>query len=190
MAGYQRRDPLLAYNFQVSLLDSKSGDGVGLTTVALSTAGLRTVAAFAEVSGLEMTMEVEDYAAGGHNDAVLKFPGRMKWSNLVMKRGLLAKRDPLDKSDLWTWCEAYLDGQGVRKDGIVTLLDENRRPKVTWSWKRGLPLKWSGPSLNAGQSQVAFESIEIAHEGLRLVRSGGVLGEAIGGAVDAVASLF
>jgi phage tail-like protein len=190
MAVYQRRDPLLAYNFQVSLLDSKDNDGVGLSTVALSTAGLRTMAAFAEVSGLEMTMEVEDYAAGGLNDTVLKFPGRAKWANLVMKRGLFAKRDPLDKSDLWTWCEAYLDGRGVRKDGIIVLLDENRRPKLTWSFKRGLPLKWSGPSLNAGQSQVAFESIEIAHEGLRVVRSGGVLGEAISGAVGAVASLF
>ena len=29
-------------------------------------------------------------------------------------------------------------------------------------------MKWSGPSLNAGQSQVAVEEIEIAHEGLVL----------------------
>ncbi len=190
MAGYQRRDPLLAYNFSVSLLDSKDNDGVGLTTVALSTGGLRTMASFSEVSGLEMTMEVEEYSSGGINDAVLKFAGRAKWANLVMKRGVLAKRDPLDKSDLWTWCESFLDGNGVRKDGIIVLLDENRRPKITWSWKRGLPLKWSGPSLHAGQSQVAIESIEIAHEGLRVVRSGGILGEAIGGAVSAIASAF
>lgn len=190
MASYGRRDPLLAYNFQVSLLDSKDSGGVGLTTVALSTAGMRTMAAFSEVSGLEMSMEVEEHAVGGINDAVLKFPGRIKWSNLVMKRGLLAKRDPLDKSDLWTWYEAYLDGRGVRKDGIIVLLDEERSPKITWSFRRGLPLRWTGPSLNATQSQVAIESIEIAHEGLRLVRSGGVLGEAISGAVGAVAGLF
>lgn len=187
MAGYQRRDPLLAYNFQVSLLDSKNSEGVGLGTIALSTAGMRTMAAFSEVSGLEVSMEVEDYAAGGFNDAVLKFPGRTKWSNLVMRRGLLAKRDPMDRSDLWSWYEAYLDGHGVRKDGIIVLLDERRRPKLTWSFRRGLPLKWSGPTLNAAQSQIAIESIEIAHEGLRLVRTGGVLGEAISGAASAVA---
>jgi phage tail-like protein len=188
--AYQRRDPLLAYNFQVSLLDSEDNEGVGLGTVALSTGGLRTMAAFSEVSGLEASMEVEDYNAGGFNDAVLKFPGRVKWANLVMKRGLLAKRDPIDKSDLWTWYEAYLDGHGIRKDGIIVLLDAQRKPKVTWSFRRGLPLRWSGPMLNASQSQVAVESIEIAHEGLRLVRSGGVLGEAIGGVVDAVGGLF
>lgn len=186
MALYQRRDPLLAYNFQVSLLDSPDDDGVGLGTVALTTGGLRTVAAFTEISGLEMAMEVEEYAAGGINDRVLKFPGRVKWSNLVMKRGVLAKRDPLDKSDLWTWCESYLDGNGVRKDGIIILLDEQRKPRLTWSFKRGLPLRWSGPQLNATQSQVAIESIEIVHEGVRLVRSGGVLGEAIGAVVDAI----
>jgi phage tail-like protein len=190
MAQYQRRDPLLTYNFQVSLLDSKDSGGVGLTTVALSTAGLRTMAAFSEVSGLEMSMEIEEHAVGGINDTMLKFPGRVKWNNLVMKRGLLAKRDPLDKSDLWTWYESYLNGVGVRKDGIIVLLDEQRRPKVTWSFRRGLPIRWTGPSLNASQNQVAIESIEISHEGLRLVRSGSVLGEAISGAVGAVASLF
>jgi phage tail-like protein len=190
MAQYQRRDPLLGYNFQVSLLDSKESDGVGLTTIALSTAGLRTMAAFSEVSGLEMSMEVEERQVGGINDTLLKFPGRVKWNNLVMKRGLLAKRDPLDKSDLWTWYESYLNGTGVRKDGIIVLLDEQRKPKITWSFRRGLPLRWTGPSLNAHQSQVAIESIEIAHEGIRLVRSGGVLGEALGAAVGAVASLF
>ena len=190
MAQYQRRDPLLAYNFQVSLLDSKDSDGVGLTTIALSTAGLRTMAAFSEVSGLEMTMDVEERAVGGLNHPMLNFPGRVKWNNLVMKRGVVAKRDPLDTSDLWTWYESYLNGVGTRKDGIIVLLNEERKPQLTWSFKRGLPLKWTGPSLHASQNQDAIESIEIAHEGLRLVRSGGALGEALGAAVGAVASLF
>ena len=186
MARYQRRDPLLAYNFQVALLDSKDNDGVGLGTVALSTAGLRTMAAFSEVSGLEMAMEVEDYAAGGINDHVLKFPGRVKWSNLVMRRGVVAKRDPIDGSDLWTWFQSYLDGQGVRKDGLIILCDEGRNPRLTWSFRRGLPLKWTGPQLNAGQSQVAIEAVEIAHEGLTLVKAGGELGQALGGIVNAI----
>lgn len=187
MATYERRDPLLAYNFRVGLLDSKDGGGVGLGTVSLSAAGMRTMAAFTEISGLEASMEVEEYSAGGINDCVLKFPGRTKWSSLVFKRGLVARRDPMDTTDLSAWVEGYLDGKGVRKDGVIILLDENRQPKLTWSFRRGLPLKWSGPSLNAAQSHVAFESIEIAHEGLRLVRSGGVLGGLISDAAGAVA---
>lgn len=186
MARYQRRDPLLSYNFQVALQDSKDDSGVGLGTVALSTAGLRTMAAFSEVSGLEMTMEVEEYASGGINDHTLKFPGRVKWSNLVMRRGLLAKRDPIDGSDLWTWYQGYLDGHGVRRDGLIILCDEQRKPRLTWSFRRGLPMKWTGPQMNAGQSQVAVEAIEIAHEGITLVKAGGELGQAIGGVLDAI----
>jgi phage tail-like protein len=186
MARYQRRDPLPSYNFQVALLDSKDNDGVGLGTVALSTAGLRTMAAFSEVSGLEMTMDVEEYSAGGINDHALKFPGRIKWSNLIMRRGVLAKRDPIDGSDLWTWFQGYLDGRGVRKDGLIILCDENRNPRLTWSFRRGLPLKWTGPQLNAGQSQVAIEAVEIAHEGLTLVKAGGELGQALGAVVNAI----
>jgi len=185
---YQRRDPLLGHNFSVSLIDSKDEDdaGFGLGTIALSTAGLRTMASFSEVSGLEISMDVEEYSAGGFNEAVLRFPGRTKQTNLVFKRGVLAKRDPMDSSDLWTWVEAYLDGHGVRKDGIIVLHDGAGKPTLTWSFRRGLPLRWSGPSLHAQRGEVAMESIEVAHEGLRLVRSGGVLGQAISSAIDAI----
>jgi phage tail-like protein len=186
MPRYQRRDPLMGYNFQVSLLDSKGTDGVGMATIGLSTAGLRTLAAFSDISGLEMAMDVEEYQAGGINDHVLKFPGRVRWSNLTLKRGLVAKRDPTDGSDLWSWYEGFLDGVGVRRDGIIILLDDQREPKITWSFRRGLPLRWTGPSLNAGQSQVAIESIEIAHEGIRRVKGGGELGAAISAVVGAI----
>jgi phage tail-like protein len=60
-------------------------------------------------------------------------------------------------------------GTVARRDGVVTLLDEERNVVKAWSFTRGLPVKWSGPSLNAMQSQVAFEEIEIAHEGLALL---------------------
>ena len=113
--------------------------------------------------------------------------GSRRATNLVLKRGLVARRDPLDTTDLSAWIEGYLDGKGVRKDGIIVLLDENRNPRLTWSFRRGLPLKWSGPSLNANHSQIAFESVEIAHEGLRLVRSGGLLGGLISEGASALA---
>ena len=187
MAKYERRDPLLGYNFRVALLDSKDSGGVGLGTLSFGASGLGNTTAFAEVSGLEVNMEVEDYQSGGINDHVLKFAGRMKWANLVLKRGLVARRDPLDTTDLSAWIEGYLDGKGVRKDGIIVLLDENRNPRLTWSFRRGLPLKWSGPSLDANHSQIAFESVEIAHEGLRLVRSGGLLGGLISEGASALA---
>jgi hypothetical protein len=35
-----------------------------------------------------------------------------------------------------------------------------------WSFRRGLATKWLGPDLNASQSAVAIDGLEIAHEGL------------------------
>ena len=54
MPTAKRHDPLLGYNFQVSLADTKhTGSGSGLTTFVLSTTGIKTAAGFSEISGLE-----------------------------------------------------------------------------------------------------------------------------------------
>ena len=42
-------------------------------------------------------------------------------------------------------------------------------------WAYGLPVKWLGPSLNASSGQVAIEELEIGHEGIKLMHSGGGL---------------
>jgi phage tail-like protein len=186
MATGRRTDPLLGCNFSLALLPSKGASGPGTGTIALSTAGSRSYAGFAEVSGLELTMEVEDYAAGGANDAVLKFPGRIRWSNLVLRRGIVGRRDPFDDTDLWTWFNDYLEGRGVRRDGLITLLGADGTPAHVWSFRRGLPAKWTGPSLHAGRSEVAIESLEIAHEGILREDAGGALGRAVSGIVDAI----
>jgi phage tail-like protein len=159
-----RNDPLLTYNFQVSLTDSSSSAlGSALTTVTLSSVGLTRVAGFSECSGLEGTLELQEHMAGGRNDGVLRFPTRMKWSNLQLKRGLATG------TELWDWFAGFAAGRALRKDGTIILQNEAHEPQKVWGFKRGLPVKYSGPSLNAGQSNVAIESIEIAHEGLFLV---------------------
>jgi phage tail-like protein len=59
-----------------------------------------------------------------------------------------------------------VEGRGKRRDGIIALLDDRRGPNNIWYFQRGLPVKYTGPSLNATQNNVAIESIEIAHEGI------------------------
>lgn len=184
----KRRDSLLGYNFSVSLLPSPdSGNGAAVGALVLTTAGVRATAGFSEVTGLEMRMQVEEYPAGGLNGAVLKFPGRVSWSNLVMKRGMLARRDPMDDSDLWAWFKSYLDGAGRRRDGVITLNDAAGAAKRAWAFRRGLPLRWSGPSLDAARSAVAIESIEIAHEGITDISAGAGIGGAI---ADVLGKIF
>ena len=158
MSSALRTDPLGVFNFYLTLIDASNVFGT-LVSAALNYA----VAGFSECSGLEATVEVFEYKEGGVNDYVHKFPTRASFANITLKHGVIYLYD-----DLWTWHNAFVLGNGKRKDGLIVLLDESRIPTKVWKFTNGIPMKWVGPSLNATQSAVAIESLEISHEGLFL----------------------
>ncbi|HEV2682381.1 MAG TPA: phage tail protein [Rhodanobacter sp.] len=172
-----RNDPLLNHNFLISLIDTSSLLSV-IGTIASKVLD-SAVGGFSECTGIEMAMAPEEYKEGGRNGGLLKFPTRVTWSNLTLKRGLA------NSTELWDWHYGFAIGEGQRRDGMITLLDEQRSTRCIWYFTRGLPIKYSGPALNATQNNVAIETIEIAHEGLYQV---GGLGT-ISGAIGAIAGL-
>jgi phage tail-like protein len=157
-----RHDPLLNHNFVVSLLDSTSALAPAAPPAL---AGILDAPAggFSECSGLELTIQPEEYKEGGNNGGSLKFASRATWSNVTLKRGIGAG------TELWDWHFGFIEGRGKRRDGVIVLLDSAREPVQAWYFRRGLPVKYTGPSLNATQNSVAIESIEIAHEGIHQV---------------------
>lgn len=179
-----RRDPVLAYNFLISLYDSTASTGSAVSRIALSPLSPAPVAGFSECSGLDMTMEVEDYQEGGLNGTVLKFPKHMRYADLTLRRGVTKN------TDLFDWFYSFTIGAGKRKDGLITLCDAEHKPFAVWGFKRGLPIKYAGPQLNAQQNQVAIESITIAHEGLYQMAGASQLAAAVGEAAGAIRSLF
>ena len=139
-----RQDAFAAFNFVVEI------DGIA-------------VAAFAEVSGLDSETEVIEYRTGAaKTSSTLKLPGLTKYSNIVLKRGIT--RD----LSLWQWRQSVVDGAPERRTGAIVLLAEDRTPVLRWTFHNGWPRKWAGPALNARSSEVAIETLEIAHEGLEL----------------------
>jgi phage tail-like protein len=174
-----RIDPVPGFNFYISLIDYSG-------TLALATSAVSAVSAvvgggFSECSGLDATLQVEEYMEGGENSYVHKFPTRMTYGNITLKRGVTFAED------LWNWHAAYANGTGKRRDGVIVLLDEMQLlPIKTWRFKRGLPLKWTGPTLNASQSAIAIESLEIMHQGLELYS----VGTAIELATTSIAARF
>ncbi|TGD76182.1 phage tail protein [Mangrovimicrobium sediminis] len=184
MALDNRDDPPAAFNFAVSLMDSASSTGAAITTIAINTLTDNIDAGFNECSGLEMILDVHEYEEGGNNGTVLKFPTRMKWGKLVMKKGIIKN------TDLWDWVYGFCEGEVVRKDGLITLLGEKGLAHTVWKFKRGLPVKYTGPQLNAQQNAIAFESIEIEHEGLELMTGASGLASAISSAAEGIGSLF
>lgn len=179
----QRQDPLGAYNFLVTLLDASSELMTAVKQIDRLAAG-----GFSECSGLESSLDIEEYQEGGNNSTVLKFPTRANTVPIQLKRGI-GRND-----DLWRWHNDFVMGHGQRRDGLIALQNEAREPIKIWAFHRGLPTRYRGPSLNAAQSAVAIEEVEITHEGLALVSTssndlGSIIG-AVQAGISAVGSLF
>jgi phage tail-like protein len=115
---------------------------------------------FTEVSGLSAEVEFQTYNEGGNNNFVHHLPTRVKYPNLVLKRGIT------DEDELMKWfAKSHLGAE--RYDISVVMVDTQSKALRTWSFEKAFPVKWTGPSFNAGQSQVAVETLEIVHEGLK-----------------------
>jgi phage tail-like protein len=136
-----RNDPYGGYNFLVEI------DGI-------------TRAAFRECSGLDTSQDASEYREGADPLTVRKLPGLIKYSNVTLKRGIT------DDAELWEWRKTVMAGQVERKNMSIILMNDAREEKLRWNLINCWPTKWEGPSFNATSSDVAVETLEIAHEGL------------------------
>ncbi|MCB0015510.1 MAG: phage tail protein [Anaerolineales bacterium] len=139
----QETDPLVAFNF------------------ALEVQGVVT-GYFTEVSGLGSETEVIDHLVMGANNQqiVKKVPGRLKWENIVLKRGIT------DQMDIWTWRKSVVDG-GVdsnRHDGSVVMYNQNGTEVARWNFLKAWPAKVSGPQPKSDSNEIGIEEMTIVHE--------------------------
>lgn len=142
--------------------DPYPGGNFEITVVGVSDDGRAVKGSFSEVSGLGVEIDVIEYRTGSEDITPRKLPGLKKFSNLVLKRGIIGD------AAFWNWLATAMNGQVVRADGTVVLLDEQRQPVVTWKFRRGWPCKWTGPDLVANGKAIAIETLEICHEGLEM----------------------
>lgn len=117
-------------------------------------------ALFSELSGLQAEVEVFPYEEGGCNDFVHKLPGRTKFSNITLKRGVTST------DDLWQWFHNVVEGKVERKEVSVVLLDGAQRQVKRWNFSSAYPVKWVGPALKAGENAISIETLELAHQGI------------------------
>jgi phage tail-like protein len=150
VASDRSGDPIPAFNFEVELIACNGESG--------------RVAGFSECSGLESTLDVEEYKEGGVNDRIHKFRSRFHFANIVLKRGVTLDGDGKTLRD---WHSSLMKGSSEYRNGSIYLLNERGERVLAWEFERGLPVKYSGPALNATQSQAAIETLEISHERLK-----------------------
>ena len=119
-------------------------------------------ASFKEVSGITMEMGVEEIAEGGVNGYKHRVPTTAKFSNLVLKRGLIPK-----DSELAKWCTSTINGgleEAIQTKMItVHLLDASRKPLQSWSFANAWPVKWAVSDFNSMNNDIAIETLEFAY---------------------------
>jgi phage tail-like protein len=142
--------------------DGKRDDPYAQFNFVIEIAGLK-LGGFSEASGLSADTNIIEYRDGNEKQGTTrKLPGLMKYSNIVLKRGWTK-----DKA-LWDWRKKVIDGKTERAHGSIILQNEARQEALRWNFREGWPSKWDGPALNGKTSEVAVETLEIAHEGLEL----------------------
>ena len=109
----REHDPLVGFNFRLEIEGKLSGY-------------------FTEVSGIGSENEVVEQKVTdkkGH-DLVLKVPGRLKWENVTLKRGIT------DNMEIWKWRKLVEDGKmkDARANCSIIMMDRNYEDVARWDF--------------------------------------------------------
>jgi phage tail-like protein len=122
------------------------------------------VAAFTECSMPNLQVETEEIKEGGQNTYIHKLPVRVNAGTITLRRGI-TRNDALLK---WYLQVLRGDMKGADRTVTVVIFDTMAARVATWTFQRAYPVKWSGPTLKAGESAVAIEEVEFAHHGFEV----------------------
>lgn len=127
--------------------------------------GQKNDSSFKEVSGIEIEMDVEEISEGGNNNYRHRLPGRSRYHNLVLKRGLVKENTALHE---WITnsilSEANLDEPIEKKKITVNLNNPDGTPVLSWSFENAYPVKWSVSSFNSQENSLVVETLEFAFQ--------------------------
>ena len=138
-----RIDPTLGYSFAIQIKDEIKGW-------------------FTECTGLGVEREIKAQQEGGVNSYVHQLPGRLKHTNVSLKHGLAG-------NELWEWFhEGMYDGNVTRYNVSIILYDHQGKRKRSWDLHQAFPIKWTGPTFNSANNEVAVETLVLTHHGLKM----------------------
>lgn len=123
-----------------------------------------TQAGFTEVSGFDVTIDAIDYREGDKETHVQKLPGLTKFGNITLKWGTT------DSTELFEWHRSVVDGRFKRRNFSIIAVDEAGNDSAQWDVFNAWPTRYHVPDFNAKGNDVAIETLEIAHEGVKRVK--------------------
>lgn len=113
---------------------------------------------FQSVSGLSVEYDYESFKEGGENRFEHKLPVRTKYSDMVLKRGMLT-----DSGVIKWFVKAFRDREFAPTDVNVILMNEKSEPLRTWNVVNAIPKKWTVSDLNANESSLVIETLELTY---------------------------
>jgi phage tail-like protein len=140
-----QEDPLLGLNFFLELEGKLTGY-------------------FMEANGIGSEHEVVEHKVvdkQGH-EIVRKIPGRLKWTDVTLKRGITSDLD------IWKWRDEVLKGdmKTARMNCSITMMDRNYSPVATWHLTNAWPSKVTGPAMKSDGNDIGVEELVLVHEGM------------------------
>lgn len=141
--------------------DAVTGDPVTSFQFSLELMGMVN-GFFTEVSGLGSESDVIEHKLMTEIgvEIIRKIPGRKKWNDLTLKRGITRNMD------IWIWRKMVTDGlvDAARVSGSVHLHDQMGVIVATWIMNDVWPTKVSGPTIKADDNSIAIEELTITYE--------------------------
>ena len=137
-----REDPLVGFHFALDVQGQITGY-------------------FTECGGIGSESEIaEQKVVKDGIQVVIKVPGRLKWGDITLKRGVTSNLE------LWKWRKMIEDGdvKGARKNGSIIMFDQTLTPVGQWDFKNAWPSKISGPTPKSDGNDISLEEITIVHE--------------------------
>ncbi len=143
--GSLQEDPFLGFNFKLEL----SGKVAGF---------------FTELSGIGSEHDVVEHKVvdEGGREITRKIPGRLKWGDVTLKRGITS-----DLS-IWNWRDCVVKGdlKTARIPATISMMDRGYNVIASWTLHNAWPSKCTGPNLKADGNEIGLEEVTIVHEGI------------------------
>ena len=122
-------------------------------------------AGFEEVILPEVSIEVIEYRNGNEKGSgVRKMPGRVSYSNITLKRGVIGALD------LFQWIDQVRNGDAnAYRTVVITLMNEDHTAAVfTWRLKNAWPVKYRFSKLEGKGKESLIEELELTFERLEI----------------------
>ncbi len=132
-------------------------------------------AGFSEVSGLERKTEVISYREGGDNNQPRKSAGTTDYTNIMLKRGVLAAGQG-GTTDFIDWIKTVHDVQAnlaqardYRRDFDIRVLNRDGSTGARYRIYQAWPCNWKTDDLKGDGNDTLCETLEIVHEGIERI---------------------